>query len=354
MDTDKKTILLIDDDPETRQLISEILEMADYAVHSATDGKQGISLAIENPPDLILCDVMMPVLDGLGVLHIVRKNHLLQHTPFIFLTSLTDEAEMRKGMDIGADDYILKPINSTVLLGAIESRLKKSGLSQHSVQGGSKNRDTGIVSGTDYLEELKGGRDINHYVKKQLIYAEGNHPSKLYYITKGSVKASKRGTDGRELIVQLYREGDFLGYKAIFENGTYNETAEALEDTLLAIIPIPEFNDLLRRHPEVMKQFLESLAKHIRYSEDWLVSMAYSSLRKKVADTLLALCKLYNPDRPDSFRIGMSRENLASIGGVAKESLIRTLSDFKSEGLIRIDGGEIYILDYSGLVHMRN
>ncbi|GGC23372.1 hypothetical protein GCM10011386_14100 [Parapedobacter defluvii] len=354
MDTDKKTILLIDDDPETRQLISEILEMADYVVHSATDGKQGINLAIENPPDLILCDVMMPVLDGLGVLHIVRKNHVLRHIPFIFLTSLTDEAEMRKGMDLGADDYIPKPTNSTVLLGAIESRLKKSGLFQHDMQSNVGAKGAGIASGTDHLEELKRGRDINHYVKKQLIYSEGNHPSKLYYITKGRVKASKRGADGRELIVQLYRQGDFLGYKAVFENGIYHETAEALEDTFLTIIPISEFNDLLWRHPEVMKNFLKILAKQIHYSEERLVSMAYHSLRKKVADTLLAVCKMYDIDRSDSFRIDMSRETLASMAGVAKESLIRTLSDFRSQGLVRIDGGEIYILDYSGLEHLYN
>ena len=79
-------------------------------------------------PDLIICDIMMPVLDGYGVLHAVHKNTTIKNTPFIFLTAKTERSDFRKGMELGADDYITKPFEGIELLNAVESRLKKTDL----------------------------------------------------------------------------------------------------------------------------------------------------------------------------------------------------------------------------------
>lgn len=349
-------ILLIEDNTEIRENMAEILELAGYTVATAENGKEGVSLALQKTPDLILCDIMMPVLDGYGVLHLLQKNQALQGIPFIFLTARSERAEIRKGMELGADDYITKPFDGTELLNAIESRLKKSALLQQQFNAGigGVHALLGATGSRDQLEQLKEDRSINKYKKKQTIYTEGNHPSRLYYLVKGKVKTYKRNEDGKELIIGLYNEGDFLGYMPLLEGKSYRDSAEALEDTELAIIPRTEFETLIAGNPAVLKKFIGILAQHIREKEEQLLAVAYNSLRKKVADTLVALYRKYNAAAHPDFSIDLSRENLASIAGVAKESMIRMLSELKDEGLITLQGSHIRILALGRLEQMFN
>jgi CRP-like cAMP-binding protein/ActR/RegA family two-component response regulator len=351
-----KKILLIEDNAEIRENMAEILDLAGYGVHTAENGKEGVALAIKEKPDLILCDIMMPVLDGYGVLHMIQKNVELQNIPFIFLTAKSERHEIRRGMEMGADDYITKPFDGTELLNAIAIRLRKSEQLKLPFPGNLQgvNDLINITAGKDYLEELKEGRSSNRYKKKQVIYSEGNHPSRLFYIQKGKVKTYRRNDDGKELITGLYNEGDFLGYIPLLEGKTYRETAEALEDTELAIIPRSEFEELIGSNPSVMKKFIGILARNIDDNEEKLLAIAYNSLRKKVADTLVTLYRKYNQKNDDSFQIDLSRENLAAIAGVAKESLIRMLSELKDENLIVLEGSKIKILNYSKLENMYN
>ena len=119
-------ILVIEDNDEIRENTVEILELANYKVDSAHNGKIGVAKALENTPDLIICDVMMPVLDGYGVLHLIQKNKDLKPIPFIFLTAKAERGDFRKGMEMGADDYITKPFSDIELLTAIERRINKA------------------------------------------------------------------------------------------------------------------------------------------------------------------------------------------------------------------------------------
>jgi DNA-binding response OmpR family regulator len=105
-----KRILLIEDNPEVRENLCEILELSGYAVEQADNGKVGVEKALTSPPDLILCDVMMPELDGFGVLQILSKKSATTGVPFIFLTAKTEREDLRRGMNLGADDYLTKPI----------------------------------------------------------------------------------------------------------------------------------------------------------------------------------------------------------------------------------------------------
>lgn len=120
-----KTILFIEDNFEMRENTTEILELAGYKVESAENGKVGVDLALKHLPDLIICDVMMPELDGYGVLHILSKNSKTAGIPFIFLTAKSEKEDFRKGMNLGADDYITKPFDDVELMDAIETRFKK-------------------------------------------------------------------------------------------------------------------------------------------------------------------------------------------------------------------------------------
>jgi len=160
-----KTILLIEDNNDIRENMAEIIEMANYKVLTAADGKQGVELAMKQKPDLVVCDIMMPVLDGYGVLHMLHKNPDLKSVPFIFLSAMAERAEVRKGMELGADDYITKPCSGTELLNAIESRLKRADLArqQFSPDLEGVNNLIQSVSGAKALQDLVKDRDMNDY-----------------------------------------------------------------------------------------------------------------------------------------------------------------------------------------------
>lgn len=352
-----KKILLIEDNDDIRNNTAEILELSNYEVIRAENGKVGIEKAIAEKPDLIICDIMMPVLDGYFVLQAVHKNESIKNTPFIFLTAKTERADFRKGMELGADDYITKPFTGTELLNAVESRIKKIDMLKQDIRpglGGVQHlMETSF--GKNAVREFIDGRNVNTYKKKQIIYSEGNHPNRLYYILKGKVKAYKTNDDGKELVTELFSEGDFLGYVALMEEAPYKDTAKALEETEVAVIPKEDFDDLMNKNPQVMKRFVQLLAKNISEKENLLVGLAYNSLRKKVAEALILLQKKYQPTGSEKFVIDMNRESLASIAGTAKESLIRTLGDFRNEKLIEIENdGCIIILNSKKLEQLLN
>ena len=118
-------ILIIEDDSQTRENLEIILEMEGFGVSSAPDGRAGLALARQNRPDLIICDVSMPALDGLGVLRELRTDPHHADIPFIFLTAHGEREYQRAGMNLGADDYISKPLDAEDLLAAIRARLRR-------------------------------------------------------------------------------------------------------------------------------------------------------------------------------------------------------------------------------------
>jgi CRP/FNR family transcriptional regulator, cyclic AMP receptor protein len=351
-----KKILLIEDNDDIRNNTAEILELSNYKVIVAENGKTGVEKAIEHKPDLIICDIMMPVLDGYGVLHAIHKNEAIKNTPFIFLTAKTERSDFRKGMELGADDYITKPFNGTELLNAVDSRLKKLDLLKQDIAPGIEGlgqlMETSL--GKNVLQALAEDRNTNKYKKKQTIYSEGNHPNRLYYVIKGKVKTYKSNEDGKELVTELFSPGDFLGYIALLEGAVYKDTAEALEETELAVIPKEDFEELINNNKEVAQKFIKLLAKNISAKENQLLGLAYNSLRKKVAEALILLQNKYQPAKEEKFAIDISRESLATIAGTATESLIRTLSDFRSEKLIEIKEGSITIVNQKKLEHLLN
>lgn len=350
-----KRILLIEDNADIRSNTAEILELSNYLVIEAENGKVGVMKAIEARPDLIICDIMMPELDGYGVLHAVQQNDTIKNTPFIFLTARTERNDFRKGMELGADDYLTKPFDGTELLNAVSGRLKKMDMLNASFQSDLRGvtQLIEVNSGKKELENLTSDRNINHYSRKQIIYSEGNHPNRLFFIVKGKVKIFKTNENGKELVTDLFHEGDFVGHTALLERSIYKDTAEALEDTELAVIPREDFDELIDRNAEVARKFIQLLAKNITEKEKQLLNLAYNSLRRKVADALLIIQAKYQSGT-GVFKIDMTRENLANIAGTATESLIRTLSDFRTEKLIDIFEGSITILDQKKLEHLCN
>lgn len=128
-------ILVIEDEPLMLLSLSELLRREGYQVYTAENGLKGLKVAQENLPDLVMCDVMMPELDGYGVLKELRKNRPTANIPFIFLTAMASRHDQRQGMNLGADDYLLKPYIRKEVLDAIATRLaKQANVTQHYVK----------------------------------------------------------------------------------------------------------------------------------------------------------------------------------------------------------------------------
>jgi DNA-binding response OmpR family regulator len=121
-----KKILVIEDEPEMRRNIAALLRFTEYEAIAAENGRLGLELARQNQPDLILCDVMMPELDGYSVLRALQEDARLASIPFIFLTAKGEKDDLRSGMNLGADDYLTKPVANSHLVQAIEARLNRS------------------------------------------------------------------------------------------------------------------------------------------------------------------------------------------------------------------------------------
>ena len=121
----KELILVIEDDEIIRSIIFEFLELKQFNVISAEDGCIGARLAQEQQPDLILCDINMPNLDGYGVLSKIRKNPITANIPFIFLTAEADSDSQKRAVQLGANDYLTKPVNIRKLFQAIANQLQK-------------------------------------------------------------------------------------------------------------------------------------------------------------------------------------------------------------------------------------
>lgn len=336
-----KKILLIEDNLDVRENTAEILSLANYDVHTAENGKIGVELASKEKPDLIICDIMMPELDGYGVLHILSKKPETASIPFIFLTAKTEKADIRKGMTLGADDYLTKPFEDTDLLNAVEARLNKISLLKKQYAANASGLDEFIEDAQRVLNlnDLAKDRKVKTYKKKTGIYMEGELPNNLYFVKSGNVKSFRTNADGKELIISLYKEGDFFGYEAILENSNYGESAMALEDSELTVIPRHDFLTLLHGHPEISRTFVSMLCKKIAEKEAQLLNLAYNSVRQRTAEALLKIHTLKEKDV-----VSISRDDLAKMVGTASESVIRVLSDFREEGIISIDGGKINVL----------
>jgi DNA-binding response OmpR family regulator len=346
-------ILIIEDSQDIRENTAELLELSGYSVDTAADGIEGVRQAKAELPDLVICDIMMPHLDGFGVLQVFSNHPDLSKVPFIFLTAKTDRADMRKGMEMGADDYLTKPFQEVELLRAIESRLKKQ---KTNIPVSEHESDVVLAQkALDFLdfEHLSVEKRTVHVVKKQVIYSEGDSPARLYFLLKGKLKTYHTNRDGKYFITSFVQPGEFFGFVDILENQAYRESAEALEDSTVLSISSKEFTQVIKENIHLEIFFRKALTGYLLKNESILFSMAYQSLRIRVAGALVELAQTYGNGSDSSVTLKLSREDLASRVGTATESVIRTLSEFKKEGLVEVKGSEIKIIQPSKLANLK-
>ncbi|MCK0131751.1 response regulator [Flavobacteriaceae bacterium F08102] len=346
----KRQVLLIEDDAVLRENTAELLELSNYNVITAANGKIGVEKALHYLPDIVVCDIMMPELDGYGVIEALAKNENTKYIPFIFLSAKTERQDVRKGMDLGADDYITKPFNENELISAIESRLAKTAILKESrLNNGNVTAETEDTIRT--LNDLKNFFDDHGepftYSQGEVIYKEGQHSNYIFLIHSGLVKCFKFDEQGKELTTALYKEDDLFGYTSFIQNIPYLETATAIKPVELVGISKNQLKDVLDKNHKVTLALIQLLTDDLKGIKDQLLQMAYSSVNKKTANTILKFAEKLNRKPEDPIRI--SRSDLASVAGIATETLIRTISSFKKEGIIAIEGRNIRILDLQKL-----
>lgn len=339
-----KQVLVIEDNADVRENICEILELSGYNVLSAEDGTSGLNLAIQANPDLILCDVMMPKLDGYGLLKILRNNKSIKHIPLIFLTARVEKEDFRKGMGLGADDYITKPFDDTELLSAIEVRLKRrdNQLSDFVDKTPSSNVNHLIE---EWILEHSGGKTLKKHSESETIFREGQFAREIFFIKSGIVKECMQSDYGKSIITSIHTPGAIFGFDALTPDKKYSQTTTAMSDVEVYAVPNSEFQQLKATNRIVSADLFGRVLEQNKQLNRRLLDQAYSDVRKKVANALLMLHDIHT-----SFpTYHPSRDDLSEIAGVAKETLIRTLSIFKAESLIRIDNRQIVVIDTGGL-----
>jgi len=348
-----KSVLVIDDNQDIRENTAEILELAGYKTFTAENGKKGVEAALREKPDVIVCDIMMPELDGYGVLHLLRKNAGTEHIPFVFLTAKTERSDFRKGMEMGADDYITKPFDDIELLNAIEIRLKKAAVLDNKYPPSQQGINQFIrdVKNAGLISQLSEQYNTDNYSKKQVLYQEGKRPRFLFLLVKGKVKGIKTNEDGKEYITDLFSNGDFIGYPALIEDKNYDDSAIVLEEAEIMQVPREDFMQMIYGNMDVAVKFIRIITQNVKEKEERLLNLAYGSLRKRVAKALVDIQSKFNAENPAKPLV-ISREDFAHYVGTATESLIRTLSDFKSEKLIEINEGKISVVNADKLKNL--
>lgn len=342
-----KKILVIEDNKEMLENIAEMLELFNYSILKALNGTKGFEQAKNAKPDLIICDIMLPDIDGYKVLQMLEDDISTKGIPFIFLTAKTEKSDIRKGMNLGADDYLTKPFDKADLINAVEARLKRNEFLRKTYTRDIDGLMQFIGEAKRFqLHELDSTKyTMKNYAKKSVIYHEGGTPGPVYLINRGKIKTWKMSTEGKEFVSGILSQGDFFGYISVLENKPYSDSATALDDVELVVIPQPDFIALITFNQEISAGFIRMLANNISEKEDRLLGLAYNSVRARTAS---ALFSLHTKMQPEGI-IKVSRDNLAGLVGTSPESLIRTLSDFKTEKVIETDGKEIKITDVNKL-----
>lgn len=194
------------------------------------------------------------------------------------------------------------------------------------------------------------------YRKDEMIFREGAHPSGIYYIKSGKAKKYKTGQENKEQIIYVANTGELIGYHAILAETFYPDSAAALEESVIAFIPREDFLAAMQQSSILNRRLLKTLSHEFTVLANSLSVVAQKSVRERVALQLILMREKYKvnfqPDMP--VEINMSRGDLASLVGTARENVVRVLSDFKASGILETKGQKIIVFDVNKLIAIAN
>lgn len=199
-------------------------------------------------------------------------------------------------------------------------------------------------------------KNLISHRKGQIVYYEGTKPLGIFCVNAGVIKVYKTASNGKEQILYLAKEGDFLGYYALLGEESYSKSATIIKDAKICFIPKEAFLGSMMKSPDFFRRITKQLSHELGIMEEKLTDASQKSVRERLAFLLLQLANTYGVDGGEHQQIDLilTREEIAGMVGTATESVIRLLSEFKKDGLIELDGKKIRIKDKKGLVRLSN
>jgi len=193
--------------------------------------------------------------------------------------------------------------------------------------------------------QMDNHKGCSFYKKNQSLFLEGSFPRGVFCMQHGKVKIYKRGEEGKEQIIHIAKEGELIGFRAMFAENKYSVSAETLEESTICFIQKDDFLSLLEANPTLRNRILKEMSQELSDRAEFITNMAQKSVRQRLAFSLLLLKEVYG-EKP----INLSREDLANFVGTATETLIRLLKEFKEEGLVETNVRKIYVSDAKRLL----
>ncbi len=347
----KPLVIVIEDQLEVRENLMETLELAEYRVLGAPDGHEGVKLVRANKPDLILCDVMMPKLDGFGVLELLRKDPVTSSVPFIFLTARAEREDLRRGMNLGAADYVTKPFFQDELLKVVELRIQQA--EEEAPLVGNSSEPKMVLSSQDYevakvsLDQLSNEGRNRVYTDRSAIYFSGDKVHSVYKVASGRVRLYLETEFGKILTIDSLGEGAWFGLEDVFAGGGHSVSASAYPDAEIVLVDVAKYLDLVHRNPSLVLNQARQMSQDLALRAEQLMQIAYFSVRKRIAEFLLRSAERL---KTEISLIDLRREDIAEAVGTTPESVTRVLTEFRKDGLVHLpSAGGIEVVDVDGL-----
>lgn len=204
------------------------------------------------------------------------------------------------------------------------------------------------------IDQLTFEKGCNFYKRGNIIYHEGNRGNGIYCVNKGIIKLYKTGLDGKEQIIRFAKPGDIIGYRSILSNEPACTTAKAIEDAVLCFIPAKTLINMVKNSTDFSMELIKLSCKELGEANKFILDIAQKTVRERLAEVLLLLKESFGLDEDNVLQVSLTREELANIVGTATESVIRLLSEFKTDKLIELNGRRIKLIDVKKLDKISN
>jgi CRP-like cAMP-binding protein len=204
------------------------------------------------------------------------------------------------------------------------------------------------------VEMINFEKEFRQYKRGEVLYQEGNRISGFYCIHSGIIKVFKTGFDGKEQIIRFAKAGEIIAYRSVLSNEVACTSAKVIEDCHVCFIPAEILISLIKTNSAYALELLKLACHELGEANSFITDIAQKTVRERLAEILLLLVNDFGLDEQDYLRIALTREELANIVGTATESVIRLLSEFKSDQLVELNGRKIKVLDKKGLEKISN
>ncbi len=206
----------------------------------------------------------------------------------------------------------------------------------------------------DEFTRLNYEKTCSVYKKGTIIYREGSRLTGFFCVTSGIIKIFKTGIDGKEQIIRFAKKGEIIAYRSLLSQELACTTAKVIDEASLCHIPYQTLLYLIQSNWQFSHHMLQIVCRELREANDYITDIAQKTVRERLAEVLLLLKENFELDNQNTLQISLTREELANMVGTATESVIRLLSEFKSDQIIELQGRKIKFLDTPALTRIAN